>query len=143
MFSDASLREAYDELLRAVRSRLRGIRFPYRCDSSSERRLYVLRVTPRPDGGLHFTTRLLQRQARAPQPGWEVSRSAVWATWEFCSQCNQVRLHPVGWCEIEEISSLALFKARGTPRFRPTMCPRCLRSLRACAVACGSTSTRP
>lgn len=135
LFSDAALRDAWAGLLRTARLRPRRIRLTYRCDTAAERRLYLLRLTARIDAGIHFTTRLLQTRARPPQPGWNRSESGSFATWDFCSQCNQVALPAVGWFELEEISPLALFSAPGTPRFRPALCPRCLGSIRAAMAA--------
>jgi hypothetical protein len=135
MIDDADLRTAYHAIYRHVRQRKQCIRFAYRCDTATERRSYLLQVAPGPAGGLRFATRLLARRQRAPQPGWDHSAGFPPAVWDFCSQCNQVAFPPLGWFELEEISTLALFHSRGMARLRATICPRCLQDLYAYAAA--------
>jgi hypothetical protein len=135
LFSDTGLRDAYAALLRSIHEHPRRLRLTYRCDTASLQREYLLSFRPVPGGGVCFDTRLIRRQARATQPGWDVARSTEVVSWDFCSQCNQVGLASIGWFELEEVSSLSLFSGRGTPHLRPTLCPTCLATLRALVAA--------
>jgi hypothetical protein len=135
LFSDTGLREAYAGLLRSIHEQPRHLRLTYRCDTASLQRQYLLRLRPVPGGGVCFDTRLIRRRARGIQPGWQVAGSIASTTWDFCSQCNKVSLPSIGWFELEEVSSLALFSGQGTPHLRPTLCPTCLGTLRALVAA--------
>jgi hypothetical protein len=135
LIGDASLRTAYHDIFCRVRQQQRRRRLAYRCDTSAERRRYLLQVTPDLEGGLHFATRLVERHQRSPQPGWDDPGAFPTAAWDFCSQCNQVAFPPFGWYELEEISTLALFRDRGPARLQPTLCARCVADLRSYSAA--------
>ena len=63
---DAETKHLYQIILHKVREHGRQAKFPFRCDSPSERRFLNLSVIPIKDGSVHFKSEIVKTESREP-----------------------------------------------------------------------------
>jgi hypothetical protein len=122
--SDPTTRHLYRDILARAR-RGAPVRFTFRCDSPSCRRVLAMDVSGGPGGAVEFRTRVLSEEAREPQPLLERDRPRSEEFVRMCGWCKKV---DVGgrWAEVEEaVARLGLFDRPLLPRLTHGICEDC------------------
>jgi hypothetical protein len=124
-------RKLYREIHARVRSRVKSVVLPFRCDSPSLLRHMRMTITREDAGRLMYESLLIRVEPRrrlgmldSQQP---LSNSFV----TMCSFCKRGLLESAGWLEVEDLCvRLQLFEAAKAPRLRHTVCPDCCHAVR-------------
>jgi hypothetical protein len=126
--TDINTREIYRHAL--VRSRGgQRLRFCFRCDSPSRRRLLEMTIGRGPDETTEFRTHLLTEEARTPQPLLEATAPRSSDLIRMCGWCKKVFVGG-GWKEVEEaVSRLALFERPVMPGITHGICESCYETM--------------
>lgn len=95
------------------------IELRYRCDAPEMRRHATLRIDPRADGGVVFTTWFDEVEARPYQPLLDPNRPRADEAVGFCAWCN--RVDAGGWREADDLPATA----GKPPRVAHTVCAIC------------------
>ena len=126
--ADPTTTQVYRDIIARVRHGAGPVRFNFRCDAPSLRRLLQMRIAVSADE-VTFETRLLDAQLRAGVCLIDAEARRSDAHIVICGWC--MRLPVDGdWLEIEDaISVLQLFDAAMMPRLSHDMCPRCVTTM--------------
>ena len=120
--SGATVRELYWHLCQRVRTGVTA-RFPFRCDSPFERRVFEMQAAPAGEGGV--SSRAVRIERSAPQPLLDVHRARSDEFVTMCSWCHGVKL-AAGWAPLEEaLARLHLEEASRLPRLSHGVCDAC------------------
>ena len=123
-------------LYRAMCQRLRlggpPIRFQFRCDAPSIRRLLSMEMASPDRVTIQFTVRPVSEQARTPVPVVaQTSAVAAGPLISMCSWCKRVRIPDGTWVEIEQaLDTFGLFQEfSDLPALTHGICESCERAL--------------
>lgn len=125
--TDATTRQIYLDVLKRVRSG-RPVRFPFRCDTPSRRRLLEMDVAQISET-IELRTRVIWEEARDYQALLEPDRPASDEFLHVCAWCKKVDIGS-RWAEVEEaVSALGLFESPLLPQLTHGICPVCHREM--------------
>jgi hypothetical protein len=122
--TDSTTRELYRQVMKRTRKG-GAVRFSFRCDSPSCRRLLAMQVSRGEGGTLEFRTRTLREEDRqlAPLPAAKAARSGEWV--RVCSWCKRLFVGE-SWEELEAaIERLRLFECAFAPSMTHGICEQC------------------
>lgn len=129
--ADAQTRHVYRTVLQRARASAKIVRFKFRCDSPTERRLLQMEIVPRVDGEVAFQTSLISSQLRESVGLLDTQAIRSEALLKICGWCMRVQSND-SWIEIEDaISDLRLFEAPRLPNLSHGMCPACYETMLA------------
>ena len=127
---DDSTRALYDAIFRKVRADQRELAFEYQCDTPSERRRWLMRVSADSSATVCLSNSLLQSTPRTPV---ELLQSQSSKTDDFvimCSWCMRLKTGIDALQEIESgIEALELFKRPVNPRVSYSICSGCMKEV--------------
>lgn len=130
--ADPETIELYHMLMAKARHTAQPVGVNFRCDAPSCRRMMRLEIAPCEDGGLIFTSLLVEEQ---PRPYQLLLNPSVPHSGEFlsmCSWCKQVHVDQIGWIEVEDaIDTLGLFDQPVLPQISHGICERCYEDVMA------------
>lgn len=125
--TDATTRQLYLDLLKRVRSGSR-VRFQFRCDTPSRRRLLEMDVS-QVSGTTEFRTRVIWEEEREYQALLDPSRPASDEFLHMCAWCKKVDIG-AEWADIEDaVSALRLFERPLLPQLTHGICQACYREM--------------
>lgn len=124
--TDRTTRQLYQDMAQRVRRGGLPIRFRFRCDAPTCKRLLAMEITINDMDGVQFTVNAILQENREsvvwPAPIAGVAHTIL----TICSWCKRVPLASGTWGEIEEaIDAMGLFQAGSEPLLTHGMCPRC------------------
>ncbi len=123
---DATVNQLYRHLVARAR-RGRAVEFHYRCDSPTERRVFLMRIEQRRDGGVEFRPRLQFAETRRAVMLLDSQAPRNASTLRVCSWCQRIDLDEDGWVEVEAaVERLGLLQAETLPALTHGICPPCL-----------------
>jgi hypothetical protein len=120
-------------LLRRIRSEVRAVELPFRCDGPDVRREMMIRISANSSGRLVlFTASLRDELPRAkPQPLLDLTVPRGEETIEMCGWCDRFFVDDE-WVEIEVAAErLQLFARTELPAITHGICPACTELLLA------------
>lgn len=121
--TDATTRQLYLDVLKRVRSGSR-VRFQFRCDTPSRRRLLEMDVSQVP-AAIEFRTRVIWEEEREYQALLEPDRPASDEFLHVCAWCKKVDVG-ARWAEVEDaVSALKLFERPLLPQLTHGICQAC------------------
>lgn len=127
--SDPTLRQLYQTLFRQVRLG-RTVRFSFRCDAPSQRRLLEMTISPSGPGEIEIATRPLSVEDRPPVALLDRSSPRSHSFLRACAWCNRIDLGSDDWAEVElAIDRLQLFASHPLPRVSHGICSECMHAL--------------
>lgn len=122
--TDVTTRKLYQQVL--VRARAgHPIRFTYRCDSPTHRRLMEMVVTQSDDGLVEFATRALLDEVRPAIALLDAHAARSHDLVRVCGWCNKVSVNDV-WKEVEHaIAQLGMLDRSPVPKLTHGICEAC------------------
>lgn len=124
--ADDTTKHLYQAMVRRLRHGGLPVRFRFRCDSPSRRRLLSMEITSDHAGGARFrVTSVLEdpRPSIALLDPMQVRDGRLLA---ICGWCKQIRLPAGDWVEVEEaVRVLGLFARNHLPGLTHGICPPC------------------
>lgn len=124
--ADTTTRYVYRSMVQRVRGQRTPIRFRFRCDSPSRRRLLAMEITGDGSGEVRFAVSPVLEEERAPVAPLFGADGRTDGLLEICGWCKRVPLPSGQWVELEEaIQALGLFSGGTEPRLTHGMCPTC------------------
>lgn len=133
--SDPTTLHLYDLLTQRARNLGRPLTVAFRCDAPGLRRHMEMTVTPLPDGGLEWASRVLREEPRPPVSLLEARARRSGRLLTVCSWCKKVRVpswvagrgvQTGDWLEVERIMPLlADVLADVQPDLTHGACPAC------------------
>lgn len=127
--TDATTRQLYLDMLKRVRSGSR-VRFQFRCDTPSRRRLLEMDVS-QVSSATEFRTRVIWEEEREYQALFEPDRPASDEFLHVCAWCKKVDVG-AGWAEVEEaVTTLRLFERPMLPQLTHGICQPCYQKMTA------------
>ena len=126
---DRSVRQLYRHLVAKARGG-EPVEFDYRCDSPSQRRVFLMRIAPVMTERIEFLSRLLSSEPRPPQGLLDAQSPRSPAVLRICSWCLRVAVTSDEWVEMEAaVRRLKLLHAETLPALTHGICPRCLEEM--------------
>jgi hypothetical protein len=128
--ADPTTAHLYEQILARVR-RNELVRFNFRCDSPSLRRLMEMKIRLRPDRLVEFATRVLRVEERSPV--MLLSRSSPRSERRLgaCGWCSRIKLDEERWVGAETVvRELRLFEQERLPQLAHGICVTCLAAIR-------------
>lgn len=124
---DLTTRQLYRTMLRHVRSDGLPVRFRFRCDAPSVRRLLAMEIAPVDSGHVRFTVTPVAEAERPSVPLLEgehkVTRGGKLLV---CGWCQDVQLPSHRWVRAEQaVAALGLFEGVAVPKVSHGICPSC------------------
>lgn len=125
--SDLTTRQLYRTILRHVRSDGVPVRFRFRCDGPTMRRLLEMEITPVESGHVAFQVVPVAETARPVVPLLDVAHKvARGGQLLMCGWCQDVRLPDHRWVRAEDaVAALGLFEGVAIPTVSHGICPTC------------------
>lgn len=128
--ADATTTQLYQAMIQRLRQGGLPIRFRFRCDASSRRRLLAMEITTVKGGGARFSVTSVMEQSRASVLLLEPEHVGKGGLLAMCGWCKQIKLPAGGWVEVEEaVRVLGLFGGAPLPDTTHGICPPCLSAL--------------
>jgi hypothetical protein len=128
--ADLSTRHIYRELLQRVRAG-RPVRFQFRCDSPTCRRLMEMNVRRGETGAVEFRARALSEEARPYQALLDSHIERSGELLRACGWCKKIFVAGE-WLEIEEaVQRLRLFERPAVPPLTHGICEECYKKMMA------------
>lgn len=125
---DSTTRELYRQVLKRIRDG-RSLRFTFRCDSPSCRRLLEMEVGRGEDNSVEFRTRTLSEESRQPLALPESSAAGSNELLRVCGWCKKVFVGG-SWAEVEEaVAQLRLFHRHFLPSMTHGICEGCYQEM--------------
>ncbi len=117
-------------LFRIIHDRIRTsgapMVLPFRCDSPCLKRQMRLTITAERAGQLLYDSVLLAVEPQVEHRVLQVDQPRSEAFLTMCSCCKRSLLEPLGWLDLDEISTrLRLFESPKVPQIRYEICPDC------------------
>ena len=123
-------REIYAACFERVRSTLRTVTLPFRCDSPTCRRIMELTVVPGAEQSIRLSAVLLRAETRLAVPLLDPRIERSGEILEACSFCRRIRIDDATWLDVEEaVGRLGLFDSPQLPMLSHGVCPACLPEL--------------
>jgi hypothetical protein len=125
--ADSTTRQLYEAMVLRLRQGGLPVRFRFRCDAPSRRRLLAMEMTADSVGGVRFCVSSVVEEPRSPVLLLEPDHAReAGSLLTMCGWCKDVRLPAGEWVESEEaIRALGLFGGAPLPRVTHGMCPPC------------------
>jgi hypothetical protein len=128
--ADPTTAHLYGQMVARVR-RDELVRFKFRCDSPSLRRLMEMEIRLTPEGLVEFVTRLLRVEER--DPVILLARTAPRSERRLgaCGWCSRIKVDQDRWESAEVVvRELRLFEQERVPQLAHGICVACLAALR-------------
>lgn len=123
--SDYITRDLYKEMVKIVRFG-KPVRFNFRCDSPSTRRLMEMSITLHADEQVQFESRIIRAERRPFQRLLSVSTFRSDEMLNLCGWCNKVNIEEDVWTEVEDaVTVLRLFENDKLPDISHGICEDC------------------
>ncbi len=123
---DGNVGQLYRHLVARARGG-RAVEFHYRCDSPTERRVFLMRIEQQRDGGIEFRSRLQSSETRPAVTLLDAQARRNSSTLRVCSWCQRIALGGHEWVEVEAaVERLKLLQAEALPALTHGICPPCL-----------------
>ena len=124
---DLTTRQLYRTMLRHVRSDGLPVRFRFRCDAPTVRRLLAMEIAAIDSGHVCFTVSPVAEVERSPVPLLEGSHKvARGGQLLMCGWCQDVQLGDDRWVRAEQaVAALGLFEGEAIPTISHGICPSC------------------
>jgi hypothetical protein len=123
---DATVTHLYRLIVQRVRAGGPRVRFHFRCDAPTIRRLAAMEISGERAGAVHFEVTSVLEQAQAPAPLIETVPRDDEPLVRVCAWCKRVELPADTWIEPEEaVGAFSLFDSPAFPGLTHGMCPRC------------------
>ena len=124
--SDPTIAHLYRLIVQRLRAGGPAVRFHFRCDAPTMRRLAAMEITGDRAGAVHFDVVSVLEQPQIPPPRIELIPADEEPLVRVCAWCKRVELPADTWIEPEgAISALSLFDCPAFPGLTHGMCPRC------------------
>lgn len=124
--ADLTTKHLYRSMVQRVRQGGRPVRFRFRCDAASRRRLLAMEITADMVGGAQFRVTSVQEEPRQSVPLLEPEHGREARLLSMCGWCKRILLPTDGWVEVEEaVGALGLFGGAPLPGITHGMCPTC------------------
>lgn len=124
--SDPTTVELYRQMLQRVRRHAGTVRFEFRCDSPTRRRLLAMEIAPDRAGTVRFTTQSIREEPREPVPVLDATVDRAAPPITICGWCKRVDVGEGRWEEIEAaVETLRIFDRDTMPLLSHGMCPTC------------------
>ena len=129
---DETTRQVYRAMLKNVRAGAGPVRFRFRCDGPSERRLLEMRISLGAHRAVEFETRLVLSQPRDAVQLISPDAVRTDSLLSICGWCMRVQVAKGTWVEVERaIQMLEIFEAPAVPKITHGMCPTCYGTMMA------------
>jgi hypothetical protein len=129
--ADPTTRQLYAAMLERARTGARPLKFSFRCDTPTERRLMGMQLTGLPGGGVAFEVRVIAVQPRpavALLDAGTPRRGMV----RMCSWCKRLPVPSGEWVEVEDaVKVLDLLDTTPLPAITHGICPPCYEGVMA------------
>ncbi len=127
LINDPTIAQFFGLVFTRLRTgRISQVRYSFRCDTPTERRLLDLIIVPAPAHGLQFTASVLASQSRPAVALLDVLQPRSAGLLRMCSWCKRVPLPDGTWREIEEAAPVFDVLDRAPPPLiSHGICPDC------------------
>jgi hypothetical protein len=124
---DLTTRQIYRTMLRHVRADGRPVRFRFRCDAPTVRRLLAMEIAPVDSGHVRFSVTPVAEADRPSVPLLEAEHKVErGGQLLMCGWCQDVRLPGDRWVRAEDaVAALGLFEGVAIPTVSHGICPTC------------------
>jgi hypothetical protein len=123
--SDPTIVHLYRMIVQRLRAGGPPVRFHFRCDAPTLRRLSAMEISGDREGAVHFDVTPVLEQPQIAAPRVEAAPGEA-ALMRVCAWCKRVEMPADVWIEPEEVvSALSLFDCPTFPGLTHGMCPRC------------------
>lgn len=124
---DPTTRHLYRTMLKQVRQYAVPVRFRFRCDSPTLRRLLAMELSARDGGHVRFDVETVRLESRPAVPLLkEGHRVASGGFLTLCGWCQDVQLPDDRWVAVEEaVVALKWFEEAAIPLVSHGICPTC------------------
>ncbi len=124
---DLTTRQLYRTILRHVRNDGAAMRFRFRCDGPTMRRLLAMEIAPVGSGCVRFSVVPVAEAPRPPVPLLDVEHKvARGGQLLMCGWCQDVLLPGNRWVRAEQaVEALGLFEGVEVPTISHGICPGC------------------
>ncbi len=120
-------RHLYRAIHARVRTHVKSVVLPFRCDSPTLQRHMRLTITRETMGHLRYDSMLVRVVPQDEQPLLNPRRPRSLSVVTMCSCCKRALLESAGWLEAEDFTArLGLFNCEKVPQIRHTLCPDCI-----------------
>jgi hypothetical protein len=124
--ADPTIVHLYRLIVQRLRAGAPAVRFHFRCDAPSTRRLAAMEISGDRAGSVHFDVTSVLEQPQIAPARIELPPSDDEALVRVCAWCKRVELPADTWIEPEgAMSALSLFDCPAFPGLTHGMCPRC------------------
>ena len=124
--SDPTVAHLYRLIVQRLRAGGPAVRFHFRCDAPTVRRLAAMENPGARAGAVHFDVVSVLEQPQIAPPRIELIPADEEPLVRVCAWCKRVELPADTWIEPEEaVSALSLFDSPAFPGLTHGMCPRC------------------
>lgn len=125
---DFETRHLYEDILKTVREYKKEISFPFRCDSSKQRRFLKLIVKPYGNNHIEFVSKIIKVEDRDYVSLLDFKTQRTQEFLKICSMCKKIKVDDNIWEEVETaIKVLGLFQRDILPKLNHGLCPFCLK----------------
>jgi hypothetical protein len=122
--ADSTVSNLYQQIINAARLG-RAVRFKYRCDAPSFRRLFEMRVTGANDGAVEFASELIDEEERPAVSLLDVRQPRNQDFVRVCSWCQRIRVGE-SWLPVEEgLIALGIMEHDTLPGLTHGICEEC------------------
>ena len=142
--ADATTRQLYHAMVQRLRQGGPPVRFRFRCDAASRRRLLAMEITADRAGGARFSVTSVLEEPRPSVPLLEPEHRREGRLLAMCGWCKRSRLPSGAWVEVEEaVQALSLFGGGPLPGVTHGICPPCYTAIAGALEdpAVGATGT--
>ena len=127
---DATTLSIYRGIVKRLRDGGTPMRFRFRCDASTRRRLLAMDITGEAAGVVRFLVTPVEDEVRPPLRFLESTHAHDGRLIRMCGWCNRVVVPSGLWVEAEEaIDPLGLFANATMPAVTHGMCPPCYEAI--------------
>jgi hypothetical protein len=128
--ADATTIQIYRRLFARVRAGIGPVKFAFRCDAPTKRRLLEMHIAKQPTGTLKCVVRSLRVEDRPAIPSFNSAKVSSDALMRVCGWCKRTPDANGDWLEIEQaLPRLALFQQPALPAISHGICEDCQRAM--------------
>jgi hypothetical protein len=140
--ADLTLRVLYHQLVALARQG-RPIRYRFRCDSPTQRRLFEMEIRGTKSGLVEFASTLLETESRPAVPLLDSHQARSQELVRMCSWCQRIAVAGA-WLPVESaMAELGLMERTVLPRLTHGICDECNAKVSAQIDAELNDGTRP
>jgi hypothetical protein len=130
--TDTTTVQIYRRLFARVRAGVGPVKFAFRCDAPTKRRLLEMHIAQQPSGTLKCVVRSLRVEDRPAVPNFASAQTDSDALLRVCGWCKRTPDANGEWLEVEQaLSRLALFQQPALPTITHGICEDCQRAMTA------------